>query len=250
LAVAAVLEAGLLFAVIRLAAHPGVVAAPQPAHVRIALIAPAPPKPPPAKPKPTPKPPAPKPPAPKPPPPKPPPPKHLPPKPPPPKPLPPKPPPRPQPAPLPLPPAPPPRPVRQPRRLPRIRPRPVAKQVRRPHAQLVHAAPTPIQPPSPTPAAIASMVLRYAAIVNARVQAHLTVPGMVQMMHLSGATLVAIRVTPGGRLADVSVARSSGIGAIDRAAIAAVRATPLPPFPDGMPQHPVTFDLTVRLDAS
>ena len=92
--------------------------------------------------------------------------------------------------------------------------------------------------------------MQYAAVLNARVQAHLQVPGMVEMMHLSGTTVVAIRVAPDGRLLQVSVARSSGIGAIDRAGLAAVRATGLPPFPAGMPPHPVTFTLTVRLNAS
>ena len=94
------------------------------------------------------------------------------------------------------------------------------------------------------------MLMRYAAMLNAKVQAHLVVPEMVEMMHLSGTTTLAIQVAPDGRLIGVSVGRSSGSGEIDRAAIAAVRSSRLPPFPDGMPQRPVTFDLRVRLSAS
>ena len=89
--------------------------------------------------------------------------------------------------------------------------------------------------------------MRYAAQLNARVQARLVVPEDVQMMHLTGRTVVAIRVAPDGRLVAVSIARSSGVGPIDRAALAAVRATNLPPFLGDMPRHPVTFTLTVRL---
>ena len=67
-------------------------------------------------------------------------------------------------------------------------------------------------------------------------------PVAVQMMQLSGKTVVAIRVAPDGSVLGVSVARSSGAGPIDRAALATVRATRLPPFGPGMPDHPVTFD--------
>ena len=102
-------------------------------------------------------------------------------------------------------------------------------------------------PPAPTPAETASAVMRYAAVLNARVQGRLVVPAEVQMMQLSGATVVAMQVAPDGRLLGVAVARSSGIPPIDRAALAAVRRTTLPPFTGDMPRHPVTFDLTVRL---
>jgi periplasmic protein TonB len=245
LAVAAVLEAGLLLAIVQFGAVAGVVAAPHPRRVRIALVTPKPPaRPKPAPPKPAfPKPVLPKP---KPPPPKP--------KPPPPKPKPPPPPKLPPPKPTPLPPPPqppPPLPKPPPRRPPpRIRPRPVPYPKPRPEPVRPSPPPAPPSRPQPSPAAVASLVMQYAAVLNAHVQAHLQVPGMIEMMHLSGATVVAIRVAPDGRLLQVSVARSSGIGAIDRAALAAVRATGLPPFPAGMPLHPVTFTLTVRLNAS
>lgn len=237
LAVAAAIEASLVLAMLHLAASAGVTAAPHPQRVRIALETPKPPpRPKPAPPKPKPPPPRPKPPPPKP------------------KPPPPRPRPLPKPLPKPLPPPPkplpkpPPRPPR-PRPMPRPQPRPVPRVVRDPQPR---PSPPPAPPtrPGPTPAQVASIVMQYAAVLNARVQANLQVPGMIQMMHLSGRTLVELRVAPDGRLLQVSVARSSGIGAIDRAALAAVRGAGLPPFPDGMPRHPVTFTLVVRLRAS
>jgi protein TonB len=246
LAVAALLETGLVLALVHFAAPAGVIVAPRPHRVRIALVEPKPPaKPKPAPPQPKPPPPKPNPP---PPPPKPPPPKPKPP--PPPKPpLKPKPPP---PKPLPPPPLPKPPPPRLPRPRPKPRHRPHAVHYPRPEPQPVRPSPpsAPPTPPGPTPAEVASIVMQYAAILNAHVQANLQVPGMIEMMHLSGRTVVAIRVAPGGQLLQISVARSSGIAAIDRAALDAVRSTALPPFPGGMPRHPVTFTLTVRLNAS
>lgn len=225
LVAAAVIELALIGALVHFAARKGVVAAPHPQRVRIAMLAP----------KPKPKPPAPKPPPPPPPKPKPPPPPPPKPKPPPPKPL-PKPPP---------PPPPRPAPKRVIHRPPPPRPRPVPH-----HPAPPRPVPPPMRavtPPAPSPAEVASMVMRYAAELNGRVQSRLVVPEAVQMMHLSGKTVVAIRVAPDGALLGVSVARSSGAGPIDRAALAAVRATRLPPFGPGMPDHPVTFDLTVRI---
>jgi protein TonB len=232
LAVAAVLETVLLAAILFVAPRVGVTAAPQPQRMRIALLAPPPPKP--APPEPKPKPPPPKPPPPKPPPPKPPPPKPVP--------APPPPPPVPPPPPPPVPP--PPRPV--PRRVVhRPMPRPL-------HAETVRAPPPPAPPThtAPSPAVVASLVMQYAALLNAKVQAGLAVPQIVQMMHLSGAAVVAIDVAPDGRLIGVSVARPSGVEAIDRAALAAVRSTSLPPFPAGMADHAVVFHLTVRLSGT
>ncbi len=227
---AAVIEVLLAAAVIGFAPSAGVVRAPHPQRVRIAMLAP----------KPKSKPPAPKPPPPQ---PKPPPPPPKPP-PPPPKPVPKPPPPKPAPA-LPPPPPVPPKAPPPPRPRPRPHPRKPQPHVLRPPPP----APPPVRaaPPAPSPAETASAVMRYAALLNARVQARLVVPEQVQMMRLSGTTVVAIRVAPDGSLLGVSVARSSGVGPIDRAALAAVRATSLPPFHGDMPRGPVTFDLTVRM---
>ena len=107
--------------------------------------------------------------------------------------------------------------------------------------------PAPKVVPALSSAAVASAVMRYAALLNGRVQAGLTVPDSVRMMGLSGKTTLRLTVAPDGTLESVSVADSSGIPPIDRAALAAVRSTRLPAFLDTMPGHPVTFTLTVRL---
>jgi protein TonB len=49
-----------------------------------------------------------------------------------------------------------------------------------------------------------------------------------------GSAVVAFSIAPGGRLAGVSLARSSGSSALDRAALRLVRAAaPFPPPPQG-----------------
>jgi protein TonB len=213
---AAVIEVLLGAAVLRFAT-PGARVAAHPDRIRITMLAP--PKPPPPKPKP-------------PPPPKP--------KPPPPKPL----PPPPKPAPLPPPPPPPPKSPPRPHPPPRPKPRPAPP---RPHLSRPPPPPPPPAPAAPSAATIASAVVRYAAQLNARVQARLVVPDAVAMLHLSGTTRLAIRVAPNGTVLGIRVIRSSGAGAIDRAALAAVRAASLPRFGHDMPDHPVTFTLAVRL---
>ena len=171
---------------------------------------------------------------------------QAPPKPPPPKPVvkkpPPPPPPPPKPVPMPKPLPPPPRP------LPRPVPKPVAKPVVRPVVPVVQPPPPPT--PAPSAAVQESAEQLYAAQMNAHVQADLTVPAMVQAMNLSGTTYLAVSVAPNGSVLSITVTRSSGAPPIDKAAIAAVRATALPPFSSKMPDHPVTFDLIVNLTTS
>ena len=159
------------------------------------------------------------------------------PKPPPPKPLPP--PPKPVTPPKPLPP--PPKPIPRPRPKPVVHPKPI------PHV----AAPPPPPAPPPQPvvsaAAQADATALYAGQVHEAVQADLKVPETVAMMHLRGVTTVAIVIAPSGALLGVSVLHSSGAPPIDRAAVAAVRATRFPPFTAKMPHRALTFDLKVRI---
>jgi protein TonB len=133
------------------------------------------------------------------------------------------------------------------------------------HAKLIHHVPvgpripvptssptavtlpsSPAPPPTNT-AASASAVERYAALVRESVQRDLQIPPMVMMMNLHGWTGLALDIAPNGVLDDVSIVRPSGATSIDRAALAAVRATRFPPFSGIMPHHPIVFSLKVRL---
>ncbi len=184
-----------------------------------------------------------------PPPPEPPPPPPPEPPPPPPPPEPPPPPPPPQPAPVveePPPPPPKPSPVK-PRHTPRKPPAPV-QQVQTTTPPPPAAEPPPPAPrPAASPAQAASALQRYVAELRARVQAALVVPMEVRMMHLSGDTIVAIRLSPEGTLVSASVVATSGAAPIDRAALAAVRASQFAAFPDELGHAAKTFNLTVHL---
>ena len=151
------------------------------------------------------------------------------------------------------PPPPPPKPVAMPKPLPP--PKPVPRPIPKPMPKRVVKPLTPVQvaptPPPPTPAPSAavqeSAEQLYASEMNAHVQADLSVPAMVQAMNLSGTTYLAVSVAPSGAVLSITVTRSSGAPPIDKAAIKAVRATPLPAFSGKMPDHPVRFDLIVNL---
>ncbi|WP_461263078.1 energy transducer TonB family protein [Acidithiobacillus sp.] len=60
---------------------------------------------------------------------------------------------------------------------------------------------------------------------------------------------MSFRLTPSGHLLSAQVAQSSGIGAINRAALKTVEDTSFPPFTKKMPKHPMTFDVSVHLSA-
>ena len=160
----------------------------------------------------------------------------------------------PKPPPKPLPP-PPPKMVTPPKPLPPPPPKPIPRPVPRPvvHPKPIPHVAAPPPPPAPPPQPVVSAAAQadatelYAGQVHQAVQADLKVPEQVAMMHLRGVTTVAIVIAPSGALLGVSVLHSSGAPPIDRAAVAAVRATRFPPFTAKMPHRAVTFDLKVRI---
>ncbi|WP_367273212.1 TonB family protein [Acidithiobacillus sp.] len=56
-------------------------------------------------------------------------------------------------------------------------------------------------------------------------------------------------LTPSGHLLSAHVAQSSGIGAINRAALNAVGTASYPPFRKKMPKQDMTFNVRVHLSA-
>ena len=109
--------------------------------------------------------------------------------------------------------------------------------------------PVPPPPPAPSPAARQSAIDTYAAMLRARVQANAHVPDSVRMMHVGGTAVISFRLTPSGHLLSAQVAQSSGIGAINRAALKTVEDTSFPPFTKKMPKRDMTFDVRVHLSA-
>ena len=167
---------------------------------------------------------------------------------------------------------PPPKPVVHPKPIPKPVPRPIPIPRPIPHPVVRHPLPSkpllaktpapqapvytppvtppvPPPPPAPSPAARQSAIDTYAAMLRARVQANARVPDSVRMMHVRGTAVISFRLTPSGHLISAQVAQSSGIGAINRAALKTVEDTRFPPFTKKMPKHPMTFDVSVHLSA-
>jgi periplasmic protein TonB len=100
-----------------------------------------------------------------------------------------------------------------------------------PSPQMALQSPPPAAPPStPSPPASTEAVDRFDAEVRAAIQAAIVYPPAARMMKQQGRTKVAFQLIR-GRAEDPRVVQSSGILAIDTAAVAAVRdaAYPTPP---------------------
>ncbi len=170
------------------------------------------------------------------------------------KPTPPKPPPpKPQPKPKPLPK---PKPVVH----PHPRPKPIAPPVQ-PHLQPPPPAPRaalkpamPVVPPAPAPKPrplpvhapdLAAVRLNFEGALREAVQAAVRYPESARLMHVGGRVLVSFRMLD-GKVSDIAVVQSSGIGSLDRAARAAVADAPYPPTPAALSGQAMRFRIWVR----
>jgi len=218
----AVLEVGLLAGLLWISAQKSPPPPPKPKRIAIHMVEPPKPKPIPPKPKPKPKPVV-----------------------------------QPKPVPKPIPhpvPRPIPHPVPHPVVHHQVTPKPLVAKAPLPTAPVVPPAPpvtppAPPPPPAPSPALAQEAIAQYAAMVREQVQSQARVPEAVRLMHLSGTAVIRFELLPSGQLVWARLANSSGVGAIDRAALAAVKAGNYPPFTKNMPKKPTQFDVEVHLSA-
>lgn len=61
--------------------------------------------------------------------------------------------------------------------------------------------------------------------------------------------MISFRLTPSGHLLSAQVARSSGIVAVNRAALKTVEDIRFPPFIKDMPRHPLMFEVSIHLSS-
>jgi protein TonB len=111
----------------------------------------------------------------------------------------------------------------------------------------------PRPPPDPTQPRTAGRVnplALYTAILREQVRAALVVPAIARQMGLSGKTLVLFRLEPNGRMIWARIARSSGSGILDRAALDALHQADFPPFVPRMSRADTTFELWVHFNVS
>ena len=115
--------------------------------------------------------------------------------------------------------------------------------------------PTVPEPPRPAPVAPAaeqptdSMIAAYGSGFKAAVDNNRRYPRIAQERGWQGSATVLVKVLPGGRLGDVSIARSSGFDLLDDTARDMVKTAQLPAMPEALRNHgfemrvPVEFKL-------
>ncbi len=139
------------------------------------------------------------------------------------------------PKPAPTPPAPPVKTVTPPKPVPMPAPKPVV---------------TP--PPAPPPMSAqqtASLMGRYVGMVRPIIQQSLRVPAELRAMGLSGKATVEFEISPSGQLLWAKIIKPSPLGAVNRAALAAIKKGGFPPFLKKMPKQNTVFQIDVKVGA-
>jgi len=116
-----------------------------------------------------------------------------------------------------------------------------------PAPQAAMPDPQPPAPPPPAPAASAEAVDRFQAAVRAAIQAAIVYPPAARMMNQQGRAKVAFTLES-GHAENPRIAQSSGIPAIDTAAIAAVRDAAYPAPPRELAGKPLAFAVFVEFN--
>jgi protein TonB len=138
---------------------------------------------------------------------------------------------------------------------PRIEPSVVAPTVAR-----LAPAPVTVQPPpvvAPQPKAVdesreRTLIEQYQQIISARIKQYEEYPPVAKRRHWEGTTVVQLRLSPDGKVTDVSVVEKSGYEVLDEAAVKMIRkASPLPLPPEGLRgrDHTVLVPIKFRLDS-
>ncbi len=112
----------------------------------------------------------------------------------------------------------------------------------------ITAPPAPVTAAPPiSPQAAQSAMSRYVGEVRALVEANLIVPQSIIDAGLEGDCTLVFTLSPDGTLLSAGILTPSGLNAVDAAALAALRASTLPPFLPGMPSGPHSFTLPVHV---
>ncbi|RBL99827.1 energy transducer TonB [Acidithiobacillus ferridurans] len=132
-------------------------------------------------------------------------------------------------------------------------PAPPVKQVT-PPKPVPMPAPKPVVTPPPAPPPMsaqqtASMMGRYVGMVRPIIQQSLRVPAELRAMGLSGKATVEFEISPSGQLLWAKIIKPSPLGAVNRAALAAIQKGGFPPFLKKMPKQNTVFQIDVKVGA-
>ena len=115
-------------------------------------------------------------------------------------------------------------------------------------------APKPVVTPPPAPPPMsaqqtASLMGRYVGMVRPIIQQSLRVPAELRAMGLSGKATVEFEISPSGQLLWAKIIKQSPLGAVNRAALAAVKDGGFPLFLKKMPKQNTVFQIDVEVGA-
>ncbi len=79
------------------------------------------------------------------------------------------------------------------------------------------------------------------------VLSHLEVPDEITESGLTSTSVLRFTVAPDGTITYAGISSPSGINVVNKAAMAALRASHFPAFIAGMPDHKLDFTLPVRV---
>lgn len=91
-----------------------------------------------------------------------------------------------------------------------------------------------------------SLIAAFGSGFKASVDKNRRYPRQAQDRGWQGTAMVLVKVLPGGRLGDVTIAASSGHSLLDDTAREMVKGAPLPPLPEGLRNH--GFELRIPVE--
>jgi protein TonB len=135
---------------------------------------------------------------------------------------------------------------------PRVEPSVVAPTVARPvPSQQAAVPPPPVVAPQPKvvdESRDRALTDQYRQIISAKIKQYEEYPPVAKRRHWEGTTVVQLRFTSEGKVADISVVEKSGHDILDEAAVKMIRnASPLPVPPEGL--RTVLVPIKFRLDS-
>jgi protein TonB len=111
---------------------------------------------------------------------------------------------------------------------------------------------TPPAPPPPPPlsaAEKADLMGQYVATLRPIIQEQLHVPAELRAMGMSGTATIEFEVSPTGQVLWARVIKPSPLGAVNRAALAAIKSGNFPPFLKKMPKQNTVFEIPIEVGA-
>ncbi len=105
-------------------------------------------------------------------------------------------------------------------------------------------------PPAAAPVDSSSGIGPYRAGLHNLIESHVEVGPQIAALGVSGTAIIEAVIAPDGHLISAHVARSSGNGLIDKAALAAVERGGFRPFGNHMPAAPITISVPIEISPS